>query len=89
MNEKPESEEFEDEDEDVVEDGEGLDIDGLMATFDKRKRGAVKPEEPAWRRLERYREERNTARQLDDFEDYEIGDPSDRSSAKPRKGKRI
>ena len=45
-----------------------------MADLDKRKKTVVKAGEPAWRRLERIREERHTAEQLSDFDDYEIGD---------------
>ena len=85
MSEKPETEEFDDdESEEVVEGPEDLDIDNLIEKFDKPKRGAVKAEEPAWRRLERYREERNTADLLSDLEDYEIGDDLD----SPRKRKK-
>ena len=73
MNEKPESEEFDEED-DVAADGEDLDLDHLISDFDRRKKAGPKPGEPAWRRLERYREERHTAELLSDFDDYEIGD---------------
>lgn len=75
MNEKPEAEEFDDEDDEVgAAESEDLDVDHLMADLDKRKKAAVKVGEPAWRRLERIREERETAEQLSDFDDYEIGD---------------
>ena len=73
MNEKPESEEFDDEEDAAVE-SEELDLDQLMDTFDKRKKAGPKPGEPAWRRLERYREERETAELLSDLDDYDIGD---------------
>ncbi len=55
MNEKPESaDEFEDEDsEEAVGGEESLDVDRLMQDLDKRKRGAPKGAEPAWRKLER------------------------------------
>ena len=74
MSEKPESEEFEEEEDDggAVE-SEDLDVDHLIADIDKRKKNVVKAGEPAWRRLERIREERETAAQLSDFDDYEIG----------------
>jgi len=74
MNEKPESDEFEeDEDDDGQIEAEDLDVDHLIADLDKRKKTAVKVGEPAWRRLERIREERETAAQLSDFDDYDIG----------------
>lgn len=75
MNEKPESEEFEeDEDGDGAIEAEDLDVDHLIADLDKRKKATVKAGEPAWRRLERIREERETAAQLSDFDDYDIDD---------------
>jgi len=78
MNEKPESEEFdEEEDDDSAVDSDDLDVDHLIADLDKRKKSAVKAGEPAWRRLERIREERETAEQLSDFDDYEIEDDDD------------
>lgn len=73
MSEKPEAEEFDEED-DAVVDSEDLDLDHLIDDIEKRKKSAAKPGEPAWRRLERYREERQTAELLSDFDDYEIGD---------------
>ena len=77
MSEKPESEEFEDDEDDAVE-SEDLDVDRLMDTFDKRKKAGPKPGEPAWRRLERYREDRETAQKLSDLDDYDIGDGASR-----------
>jgi len=76
MSEEPESEEFDDEedDDDSAVDSDDLDVDHLIADLDKRKKAVVKAGEPAWRRLERIREERQTAEQLSDFDDYEIGD---------------
>ena len=77
MSEKPESDEYEEEDdEEVVEDADDLDIDHLMQDLDKRKRAGPKPGEPAWRRLERYREERQTAELLSDIDDFDIRDQS-------------
>ena len=73
MSEKPESEEFDDEEDDgSAVDSDDLDVDHLIADLDKRKKTVVKAGEPAWRRLERIREERQTAEQLSDFDDYEI-----------------
>jgi hypothetical protein len=74
MSEKPESDEFdEEEDDDAVVGPEDLDVDHLIEDLDKRKKAAIKVGEPAWRRLERIREERETAEQLSDFDDYDIG----------------
>ena len=76
MNEKPE-EEFEDEEDDASVESDDLDLDSLIDTLDKRKKSAQKQTaggEPAWRRLERYREDRETAELLSDLDDYDIGD---------------
>jgi hypothetical protein len=86
MSEKPETEEFDEEEtDDAVVDSDDLDLDHLIDDIDKRKKAVVKPGEPAWRRLERYREERETAELLSDFDDYEIGDPD---GGMPRRKKR-
>jgi hypothetical protein len=75
MSEKPESEEFEDEDDEAVQgDEESLDVDRLMQDLDKRKRGAPRGSEPAWRKLERLLEQKRTSELLSDFDDYDIGD---------------
>jgi hypothetical protein len=75
MSEKPESEEFEEEDaEDAPPGGDDVDVDHIMRDVDSQRRRAPKGAEPAWRRLERVMEERRTAELLSDFDDYEIGD---------------
>jgi hypothetical protein len=75
MNEKDEADEFEDEDdEEIAEGGDDVDIEHLFRDMDKRKKGTVKVGDPAWRRLEKYREERHTAELVSDFDDYDIGD---------------
>jgi hypothetical protein len=72
--EKPESEEFEEEDaEDVAPGVEDVDVDHIMRDVDSQRRRAPKGAEPAWRRLERVMEERRTAELMSDFDDYEIG----------------
>ena len=72
--EKPESEEFEEEDaEDVAPGGDDVDVDHIMRDVDSQRRRAPKGTEPAWRRLERVMEERRTAELMSDFDDYEIG----------------
>ena len=71
--EKPESEEFEEEDaEDAAPGGEDVDVDHIMRDVDSQRRRAPKGAEPAWRRLERVMEERRTAELKSDFDDYEI-----------------
>ena len=86
MSEKP-KEEFEDEEPDEIEEAaEDLDVDQLMRDFDTRKRRGARSAaaEPAWRKLERIREEKRTAGLLTDFEDYEVDD-GDGSGKKPRR----
>ena len=74
MSEKPESEEFEEEDaEDAAPGGDDVDVDQVMRDVDSQRRRAPKGAEPAWRRLERVMEERRTAELMSDFDDYEIG----------------
>jgi hypothetical protein len=84
MHEKPEStDEFEDEgSEEVAGSDDALDVDRLMQDLDKRKRGAPKGAEPAWRKLERIMEQKRTSELLSDFDDYDLGDRRPR----PRKG---
>jgi len=79
--EKPESEEFEEEDaEDVAPGGDDVDVDHIMRDVDSQRRRAPKGAEPAWRRLERVMEERRTAELMSDFDDYEIGAAADDDS---------
>ena len=74
MSEKPESDEFEEEDaEDTAPGSEDVDVDHIMRDVDSQRRRAPKGAEPAWRRLERVMEERRTAELMSDFDDYEIG----------------
>jgi hypothetical protein len=75
MSEKPESDDFEEEDgEEVAGDEESLDVDRLMQDLDKRKRGSPRGVEPAWRKLERMLEQKRTSELLSDFDDYDLGD---------------
>jgi hypothetical protein len=71
MNERPEQEDFEDNDE--LESGD--DFDQVIRDFEQgRRRGGPKPSgDPAWRKLERLREEKRTAELTSDFDDYDIG----------------
>jgi hypothetical protein len=78
MSEKPESDEFEEEDaEDAAPGGDEVDVDHIMRDVESQRRRAPKGAEPAWRRLERVMEERRTAELLSDFDDYEIADAND------------
>jgi hypothetical protein len=87
MSEKP-KEEFEDEDADDLEEAEGdLDVDQLMRDFDTRKRRGARSQaaEPAWRKLERIREEKRTAGLLSDFDDYDVDETGEHRLKKPRR----
>ncbi len=75
MSEKPESDEYEDDDADDVVDGDDTRIDVLMRDLESsRRRGAPRGAEPAWRRLEKYLEQKHTKELLSDFDDYDIDD---------------
>lgn len=73
MSEKPESDEFEEEDaEDTPPGGDDVDVEQVMRDVESQRRRAPKGAEPAWRRLERVMEERRTKELMSDFDDYEI-----------------
>lgn len=85
MIEKPESEEFDDEADDAVADGDDGDIDSLLSDLGRAKRGGAVPQgEPAWRKLEKYREQRETAELVSDFDDYDIENDEEPATRKPR-----
>ena len=82
MNEKPETEEFDDEEADeILEGGEDVDVDRVIRDLDQARRRGARPGRlaacrrggPAWRRLERMLEDRRTAELTSDFDDYDIG----------------
>jgi hypothetical protein len=82
MSEKPETDEFEEEDaEDAAPGGDEVDVDHIMRDVESQRRRAPKGAEPAWRRLERVMEERRTAELLSDFEDYKIAGAGDAAAA--------
>jgi hypothetical protein len=83
MSEKPESDEFEEEDAEDTAPGDDVDVDHIMRDVESQRRRAPKGAEPAWRRLERVMEERRTAELLSDFDDYKIGEP-DGEGAEPQ-----
>jgi hypothetical protein len=73
MSEKPESDEFEEEDaEDTPPGGDDVDVEQVMRDVESQRRRAPKGAEPTWRRLERVMEERRTKELLSDFDDYKI-----------------
>jgi hypothetical protein len=78
MSEKPESDEFEEEDaEDTPPGGDDVDVEQVMRDVESQRRRAPKGAEPAWRRLERVMEERRTKELMSDFDDYEISSADD------------
>ena len=87
MNERPEQEDFEEEDD--LDSGE--DVDHAMREFDHlRRRSPPKGSgDPAWRKLERLREEKHTAELTSDFDDYDIEPaPAEAKRAGKRTSKR-
>lgn len=78
MSEKPEDEFEDEEDDDVVDGGDDDDValDAIIRDLDstKKRRAPRGANEPAWRKLERFLEERRTAGLLTDFDDYDVGD---------------
>ncbi len=86
MSEKPESDEFEEEDGEGPDVGGDEDVEHIIRDVESQRRRGPKGGEPAWRRLERVMEERRTAELLSDFDDYQIGGDGD--AGKPRKKKK-
>ncbi|MCU0758668.1 MAG: hypothetical protein MUF07_05640 [Steroidobacteraceae bacterium] len=87
MNEKPEAEEFDDEEADeILEAGDDVDVDRVIRDLDQaRRRGTKQQGDPAWRRLERLLEDKRTAELTSDFDDYDIGlDDEERPKRKAR-----
>lgn len=89
MSEKSESEEFDEDDAEAPADtGEDLDVDHMIKGLESLKRRGPKIADPAWRRLERLREEKHTAEMVSDFDDYDIGADDGGNGAHRRKRKR-
>ena len=88
MSEKPESDEFEEEEAEDAAPVDDVDVDFIMRDVESQRRRAPKGAEPAWRRLERVMEERRTAELLSDFDDYEIGDPEGDSEPVEKAGRK-
>ena len=77
MNEKPESEEFDEDEEEVAfEATSEVDFDRLAKDLDAAKKRGQKLGDPAWRKLERRVEDKHTAELTSDFDDYNIDDDS-------------
>jgi hypothetical protein len=92
MSEKPDPDDFEDEDD--AADGDSAQLDHLMKDLDAHKRrGGHRGGEPAWRRLEKYLEGKRTAELLSDVDDYDIFDDAagaapPRPTVRPRRPRR-
>lgn len=56
----------------VLDDDEIIDIDHLIEDLEAQRHSDVQNPEPAWRRLERYMEDKRTAEEISDFEDYDL-----------------
>jgi hypothetical protein len=77
MSEKPESEEFDEDEEEVAfEATSEVDFDRLAKDLDAAKKRGQKLGDPAWRKLERRVEDKHTAELTSDFDDYNIDDDS-------------
>jgi len=73
MSEKGEAEGFEDDEVDeLLEGGDDVDLDRVGKDLDLAKRHARPAGDPAWRRLEKMREQKEFAELVSDFEDYDI-----------------
>jgi hypothetical protein len=82
MSEKPESDEFEEEDaEDAAPGGDEVDVDHIMRDVESQRRRAPKGAEPAWRRLERVTD-------ADEPDDSEDGSSHAAKSARKKKKSR-
>jgi hypothetical protein len=78
MGANPDSDEFDEDDGDeIAPEEEELDLARAIKDMDIAKRRGEKVGEPAWRRLEQRLEQRRTAEQISDFEDYDVGEPDD------------
>jgi hypothetical protein len=86
MSEKPEADEFEDDEaEEVLESSDEVDVDRVMRDMDQARRRGPRVGDPAWRRLERMLEEKRTAELTSDFDDYDVGvEPGARGGLKRR-----
>lgn len=73
MSEKPESEEFDEDADELASDSDDVDLDRVNKDLEMAKRRGTKGgSDPAWRRLELLMEQKRTAELLSDFDDYDI-----------------
>jgi len=73
MSEKPESEEFDEDADELASDSDDVDLDRVNKDLElAKRRGNKGGSDPAWRRLELLMEQKRTAELLSDFDDYEI-----------------
>jgi hypothetical protein len=84
MSEKPESDEYEDEEDESPAVEEDVDLDQVNKELDLAKRRGQKLGDPAWRRLERIIEDKHTAELTSDFDDYDIDDEPSPKKRPPR-----
>jgi len=84
MSEKPESDEYEDEEDDAPVVGEDVDLDQVNKELDLAKRRGQKLGDPAWRRLERIIEDKHTAELTSDFDDYDLDEDPKPKKKPPR-----
>lgn len=89
MSEKPESDEFEDEDPDEPLGEDAEDLDRVIKDLDLAKRRGQRDGDPAWRRLEKLLEEKRTAELTSDFDDYDIGEDGESSLRERRAAKHL
>lgn len=82
MSERPEQDDYAEDDD--LDSGE--DVDRAMRDIDRARRrgGGPKGGDPAWRRLERLREDKRTAELVSDFDDYDIGIDDDKPKSSRR-----
>ncbi len=76
MNEKTESEEFDEDVDEVAAEADDQDLDRATRELElSRRRGNSKSGMPALRRLELLREQKLTAELTSDFDDYDLDEP--------------
>ena len=81
MSDKPEADDLDEDDVDeVLDEPDDVDLDRLSKDLDLVKPCTRAAGDPAWRRLERLREEKRFAELVSDLEDYDIGDGSSRKT---------
>jgi len=88
MSEKPEDSFDDEEDDDLVDsEDEEEDLDEIFRDLEapRKRRSARTGPEPAWRKLERYLEDRRTAGLLADFDDYDVGEEGAAGGRRRRK----